>query len=165
MYRMFQCERTTKPSVEVAFQRTHPEDALDLKQVVARASQDGKDFDFEHRLLMPDGFVKYVHVVAHGERGESGELEFVGALMDVTAVKEAEGKIKLAEEALRQAQADLAHVNRVTTMGELTASMAHEVNQPIAAALTDANTCLRWLARDHPDLEEARAAAMRVRSE
>ena len=63
---------------------------------------------------------------------------------------------------MRQAQADLAHVNRVTTMGELTASLAHEVNQPIAAAVTDANTCLRWLARDHPDLEEARAAAMRI---
>src|SRR6266404_2838379 len=67
-----------------------------------------------------------------------------------------------AEEALRQAQADLAHVNRVTTMGELTASLAHEVNQPIAAAVTDANTCLRWLTRDHPDLEEAREASSRV---
>jgi C4-dicarboxylate-specific signal transduction histidine kinase len=69
---------------------------------------------------------------------------------------------KRAEEALRQAQADLAHVNRVTTMGELTASLAHEVNQPIAAAGTDANTCLRWLTRDQPNLEEARAAASRV---
>jgi len=67
-----------------------------------------------------------------------------------------------AEEALRQAQADLAHVNRVTTMGELTASLAHEVNQPIAAAVTDANTCLRWLTRDHPDVEEARQAASRM---
>jgi len=67
-----------------------------------------------------------------------------------------------AEEALRQAQADLARVNRVTTMGELTASLAHEVNQPIAAAVTNANTCLRWLTRDHPDMEEARGAAMRI---
>src|ERR1700723_4712838 len=65
-------------------------------------------------------------------------------------------------ERLRQAQADLAHINRVTTMGELTASLAHEVNQRIAAALTDARTCLRWLTRDHPDVEEARAAAMRI---
>jgi C4-dicarboxylate-specific signal transduction histidine kinase len=63
---------------------------------------------------------------------------------------------------LRQAQADLAHVNRVTTIGELTASLAHEVNQPIAAAVTNANACMRWLTRDHPDLEEARAAAMRI---
>jgi C4-dicarboxylate-specific signal transduction histidine kinase len=67
-----------------------------------------------------------------------------------------------AEEALRQAQADLAQVNRITTMGELTASLAHEVNQPIAAAVTDANTCLRWLLRDQPDWEEARQAASRV---
>jgi len=67
-----------------------------------------------------------------------------------------------AEEMLRQAQADLARVNRVTTMGELTASLAHEVNQPIAATVTDANTCLRWLAREHPDLEEARQAASRI---
>jgi C4-dicarboxylate-specific signal transduction histidine kinase len=69
---------------------------------------------------------------------------------------------KHAEEALREAQADLARVSRVTTMGELTASLAHEVNQPIAAALTDANTCLRWLTRDHPDLNEAREAASRI---
>jgi C4-dicarboxylate-specific signal transduction histidine kinase len=69
---------------------------------------------------------------------------------------------KHAEETLRQAQADLAHVNRVTTMGELTASLAHEVNQPIAAAVTNANTCLRWLAGGNPNLEEARAAAMRI---
>jgi PAS domain S-box-containing protein len=69
---------------------------------------------------------------------------------------------KQAEETLRQAQADLAHVSRVTTMGELTASLAHEVNQPIGAAVTNANTCLRWLTRDHPDVEEARAAASRI---
>jgi C4-dicarboxylate-specific signal transduction histidine kinase len=69
---------------------------------------------------------------------------------------------KHAEEALHQAQADLARVSRVTTMGELTASLAHEVNQPIAAAVTNANTCLRWLTREHPDVEEARAAAMRI---
>ncbi len=67
-----------------------------------------------------------------------------------------------AEGALRQAQADLAHISRVTTLGELTASLAHEVKQPIAAAVTDANTCLRWLTRDQPDLEEAREASLRV---
>jgi len=78
-----------------------------------------------------------------------------GAIRDVT-------ERTRAEEALRQAKADLAHSNRVTTMGELSASLAHEVNQPIAAAITNANTCLRWLSRDQPDLEEARAAASRI---
>src|SRR5437667_5670501 len=69
---------------------------------------------------------------------------------------------KHAEEARREAQAELARVSRVTTMGELTASLAHEVNQPIAAAVTNANTCLRWLTRDQPDLAEAREAASRI---
>jgi C4-dicarboxylate-specific signal transduction histidine kinase len=87
---------------------------------------------------------------------ESGELaEIVGTIMDITGTKQA-------EEALRQTRADLAHVSRVNTMGELTASLAHEVNQPIAAAVTNANTCLRWLTRDSPDVEEARSAAMRI---
>jgi C4-dicarboxylate-specific signal transduction histidine kinase len=67
-----------------------------------------------------------------------------------------------AEEALRQSQADLVRISRLTTVGELTASLAHEVNQPIAAAVTDANTCLRWLIRDPLDLAEARQAASRV---
>ena len=90
-------------------------------------------------------------------------------MLEIAERKQAEAELresitqqKRAEEALRQAQADLAHVNRVTTMGELTASLAHEVNQPIAAAGTDASTCLRWLMRDQPDIEEAREAASRV---
>jgi C4-dicarboxylate-specific signal transduction histidine kinase len=82
-------------------------------------------------------------------------VQFVGSSTDITERRQP-------EEALRQAQADLARISRITTMGELTASLAHEVNQPIAAAVTDANTCLRWLNRDHPDLEEAREAASRV---
>jgi NO-binding membrane sensor protein with MHYT domain/signal transduction histidine kinase len=154
-FRIFQYDRTTKPTVELILQRVHPEDAALVKQTVVRAAQDGKDFDHEYRLVMPDSSVKYVHVVAHALGDESSSIEFVGAVMDVT-------ERKRAEEALREARADLAHVNRVTTMGELTASLAHEVNQPIAAAVTNANTCLRWLTRDQPDLEEAREAAMRI---
>jgi C4-dicarboxylate-specific signal transduction histidine kinase len=154
-FRIFQYDRTTGPTVELILQRVHPDDAVLVKETIERAARDGKDFQHEYRLAMPDGSIKYVHVVAHAERDESGEIEFVGAVMDVTGRKQS-------EEALRQAQADLAHVSRVTTMGELTASLAHEVNQPIAAAVTNANTCLRWLTRDHPDIEEARAAAMRI---
>ena len=90
------------------------------------------------------------------QRDDSGKL--VGVLETNNDISER----KRAEETLRQLQADLAHVSRVTTMGELTASLAHEVNQPIAAALTDANTCLRWLTRDHPDVQEAREAASRM---
>src|SRR3989442_10479543 len=85
-------------------------------------------------------------------------LEYVGTSIDVTDRKRAEEE----RERLRQAQEDLAHVNRVTTMGELTASLAHEVNQPITAAVADANACVRWLTRDSPDVEEARTAASRI---
>jgi PAS domain S-box-containing protein len=416
-FRIFQYERTTKPTVELILQRVHPDDVAFVRQTIDRASQAGTDFDFEYRLLMPDGLVKHVHVVAHALSDESGGIEFVGAVMDVTGqhqsraalekafgeIKKSESRLQLvidtipgmvwsglpdgsfdfvnepwlrylgctweelsargglrsvvhpddlegsdarwsatraagrhidhelrmrradgqyrwfltralplrddlgnivkwygtatdiedrkraeaglreqasllnlthdtifvrdmndvitywnrgaeqlygwtadralgqvshqltqtmfpspidqinaevlqtgrwegtlvhtkrdgtqvvvasrwslqrdeqgqpatiletnnditerelaitdqkrAEEALRQAQADLAHVSRVTTMGELTASLAHEVNQPITAAVTNANTCLRWLTRDEPDLEEARAAAARI---
>lgn len=90
-------------------------------------------------------------------------------MLEIAERKRAEAELresiteqKRAEEAPRQAQADLARVNRLTTMGEFTASLAHEVNQPIASAGTDARTCLRWLTRDQPDLEEAREAASRV---
>jgi PAS domain S-box-containing protein len=283
-FRIFQYDRTTKPTEELVLQRVHPEDAARVKRTLERASQDGKDFDHEYRLMMPDGSVKYVHVVAHALRDESGSIEFVGAVTDTTDTKrveealrrsesylaeaqrlshtgswawrvagggalhlseewyriygfepeegmsawekrlqrvhpedrakwqgavdraigeksdyEVEDRIvlpsgtvkyvhtvghpvlnasgdlvqfvgssmditerKRAEESLRQAQADLARVNRVTTMGELTASLAHEVNQPIAAAVTNANSCLHWLADDVPNLDKARTAAMRI---
>jgi signal transduction histidine kinase len=320
-FRIFEYDRTTNPTVERFLQRVHPEDTARVKQTIEHASQAGKDFDFEYRLLMPDGSVKCVHVVAHGGSDGSGGIEFVGAVMDLTERKQndlllagekrllemiargdpralvldalcrlfeelasgslssillldrnahclrhgaapslpsayteaidglvigpsvgscgtaayrrepvivsdvttdplwagfrdlaqahglracwstpilsSEGRVlgtfatyyreprrptpqehmfieqithlasiaierEQAEAALRQAQADLAHVSRVTTMGELTASLAHEVNQPITAALTNANTCLLWLSGDTPDVEEARAAAMRI---
>jgi signal transduction histidine kinase len=93
--------------------------------------------------------------VSHTLSDESGRIEVVGAVMDVT-------ERKRADEALREAQANLARVSRVTTMGELTASVAHEIRQPIAAAVTNAKTCLRWLGRDQPDVPEAREAAARI---
>ena len=94
-FRIFQYEQTIKPTVEFVLKRVHPEDRDLVQQTIQRASQDGKDFDFGHRLLMPDGSVKHVRVVAHAERDRSSELEFVGAVMDVTLAKEAEDKIRL----------------------------------------------------------------------
>ena len=323
-FRIFQYDRTTRPTVELMLQRVHPEDKPMVKQTIERASKERKNFEHEYRLLMPEGSIKYVHVLARAVTDELASVEFVGAVMDVTerrraeALSDGESRIlemiardapleeimeklvrvveahfaglfcsillldkdgqhlrhgaapslpgaytkaidglsigpkagscgtamyrkepvvvtdilqdplwedyrpvtepygfracwstpiiahsgqvlgtfamyyrdprgpdpaeiralemathlagiaierKLAREereGLRQLQAELAHINRVTTMGELTASLAHEVNQPIAAAITDANTCLRWLKRDEPDIAEAREAAARV---
>src|SRR5438876_1200056 len=148
------------PSDEVFYQRVHPEDRDRVRrEVFLERPDEGSHFDVEFRIVLPDGAIEYVRSTGHPVRNISGDLlEYVGTSIDVTERKRADEE----RERLRQAQADLAHVNRVTTMGELTASLAHEVNQPIAAAITNANTCMRWLAADTPNLEEARAAAMRI---
>jgi len=159
-YRLFGLDpQTDSSSFETAIQRIHPEDRATFNNAVERAIRERSDFDVDFRTVLPDGSTKFVHSVGHPVFSASGELvEFVGTVMDVTQRREAEKE----RERLRQIQADLAHMNRATTMGELTVSLAHEINHPIAAAITDANTCLRWLKREQPDLEEAREAASRV---
>jgi PAS domain S-box-containing protein len=109
-FRIFQYDRTTKPTVERILERVHPEDAALVKQTIERASQNGNDFEHEYRLVMPDSSVKYIHVVAHALRDESDGIEFVGAVMDVTAVKQA-------EEALRRSESYLAEAQRLTQTG------------------------------------------------
>jgi PAS domain S-box-containing protein len=275
-YKLFELDRSVKPTMEFVFQRLHPDDRDLLQRTIDRAIHEKTDFDIEYRLLCPSGLVKYLHVLAHALETSSGGLEFVGTVTDITERKQAEerfrgllesapdamivmnreGRIVLvnaqveklfgyqrdeilgqeieilvperfwgrhpqhrreffaqprvrpmgeglglygrrkdgmefpveislgpletqegilvstairdvtertrAEGALRQAQADLARVNRAAAMGELTASLAHEVSQPIAAAVINAHVCLRWLGRDQPDLEEARKAARRI---
>jgi PAS domain S-box-containing protein len=280
--RIFQYDPTTKPTVQLVLERVHPEDRALTQQTIERASQEEKDFEHEYRLLMPDGAVKYLQIMAHALRDESGSIEFVGAVMDVTAAKQAEEKVrqseaelyqlidaipqqvsvfdadwkplfanqrereytgltleeaqskvplarifhpddlkklealrkgmlsenvpseiearirgkdgqyrwflirdnplrdergrilrwygtrtdieerKQAEEALHKAQAELAHVTRIMTMGELAASIAHEVNQPLSGVVVNGNACLRWLALDSPNLDEAREAVRRI---
>jgi PAS domain S-box-containing protein len=100
-FRIFEYDPTTKPTVALILQRVHPEDTALVRETIQCASQDGKDFDFEHRLLMPDGAVKHLHIVAHAERDKSGELEFIGAVMDVTVAKEAREKLRRSEEKYR----------------------------------------------------------------
>jgi len=131
----------------------HPNDRPLIDQVIERGANSGADFEFEHRIIRPDGTIRHVHSVSHPVFGDAGDLvEYVGTAIDVTERKQA-------EEALRQAYADLARASRISIIGELTASLAHEVNQPITAAVANANACLRWLAAETPDLEEVRAAA------
>lgn len=277
-YRIFQCDEGTKPQIPFMLQRIHPEDRLAVERTTGRAAREGRDYDHEYRLLMPDGSIKYVRAVARAMRDSGGRVEFVGSVSDITATKEAERRLReseqrfrdyaetasdwfwetgpdhrvthisqhsdtvttpagligltrwdiapdadlepdkwqrhraaldahvpfrdlvyrsrdrngqpiyvrtsgkpffdadgsflgyrgvctdvtaairadQAEEALRKAQAELAHVTRVTTLGELTASIAHEINQPLAAVIANADACLAWLQRSPPDLKAAR---------
>jgi PAS domain S-box-containing protein len=155
-YRIFGCEPTIEPTVQLVLERTHPDDRMRLRQIIDRASSQRSDFDAEHRLLMADGSVKHVRAVAHPSTSEDPEnFEFVGAVMDITERKRAEEE----RERLRQLEVDLAHSNRVSVMGELAASLAHEIKQPIAAAALNGDACVNWLGRDAPDVTKASAAA------
>lgn len=154
-YRIFGLDRTITPTIDLILQHTHPDDRELVQQELDRAAQGDHDFDVEHRLLMPDGLVKHLHVRSRRVKYESGEEEIVGALIDVTAARKA-------QEALQATQAELTHITRLTTLGEMSASIAHEVNQPLAAIVTNAGACLRWLDRETPNLEEARRAAERI---
>ena len=147
------------PSREAVLQRIHPED----RDRVLQSAQDGlrekRDYADEFRIVLPDGTVRQVHGVSHPVFNSKGELvEVVGTHVDVTERKRAEQE----RERLRQLEADLAHINRLSMMGELAASLAHEIKQPIAAAVTNAKTSLRWLQREPPDIAEARDAASRM---
>jgi two-component system sensor kinase FixL len=154
-YRIFGYEPSVKPTLELMLHRTHPDDLSAVKEIVRRAEVNGADWHTEHRLLMPDGSIKFVDVVARGAPDTSGNFEFVGAIMDETAAKQA-------EQDLNQARANLAHVNRVTTLGEMTASIAHEVAQPIAAIVTNAGAGIRWIAAQPSDLNETKLALTRI---
>jgi PAS domain S-box-containing protein len=154
-FRIFGYAKAPSVRIEMVVQRIHPDDRARAQRTIDRATRDGKDFNHEYRLLLPDGSVKHVHATAHAVPDESGGIEFVGAVTDVTARKRAEEK-------LLEAQAELAHVARVTALGELAASIAHEVNQPLAAVVANAAACQRWLARTPPNLDEARSTVQSI---
>ena len=116
----------------------YPQDLPMLYDMVERAQRGDSHFEYEHRLVMPDNSVKHLQLIAHAGRDDQGELEYIGAIQDVT-------RRRLAEEELERARSDLAHVARVATMSALTASIAHEINQPLSGIITHAGTCLRTL--------------------
>jgi PAS domain S-box-containing protein len=148
-----------QPRFETFFERIHPDDRAKVGEISDRVRTEKAEFELKYRIVHPNGEIRNIHLLGHPVLSPSGDLvEFVGTLMDVTERRRAEEE----RERLRQVQADLAHLSRVTTMGELTASLAHEVKQPITAAVIDAKTCLRWLGCDNPDLAEARDAASRM---
>src|SRR5215472_1985231 len=136
----------------------HPQDRSKVEKTVWAAVKEKRDWELECRLLLPGGVIKYIHDIGHCRASESGGVEYIGTTMDVTERKRAEEE----RERLRHVLADLAHISRVSTMGELTASLAHEIKQPISAALTNAETCADWLALDQPNIVEGQEAASRI---
>jgi PAS domain S-box-containing protein len=155
LYRIFGFDRDVPVTLDLIATRVHPEDIPLMNDMVERALGAVKDFEYEHRLLMPDDSVKYLHLIAHGIRDNDGRLEYIGAVQDVT-------QRKLSEEALAKARSELSHVASVTSLATLAASIAHEVNQPLSGIVTNASTCLRMLAMEPPNVDGARETARRT---
>ena len=155
VYRIFEFDQAVPVTLELIGTRVHPEDIPLMQDMIARAGAAAADFEYEHRLLMPDQSVKFLHLVAHATRNREGLLEYVGAVQDVT-------KRRLSEEALEEVRSELAHVSRIASLGALTASIAHEVNQPLSGIVTNASTCLRMLAADPPNIDGALETARRT---
>ncbi|MEP7041994.1 MAG: PAS domain S-box protein [Dokdonella sp.] len=153
-FRIFEYDPSTKVTMQLLLDRALAQDIPLIRQAVALAAE-GRDLDYECRFMMPSGALKHLHIVAHGQRNQNGRLEYIGAVQDVTARR-------LSEEALGRVRSELAHVARVTSLGALTASIAHEVNQPLSGIITNASTCLRMLAADPPNVDGARETARRT---
>lgn len=155
-YRIYQLDPAVPATFDIVRTRLHPEETAMFQEIVDRATVHGSDLEFEHRLQLPDGAIRHLHVVAHAMRDQTNQLiEYVGAVRDVT-------ELRRSEEALHKVRAELAHATRATTLGQLTASIAHEVNQPLAGIMTNADTCLRLLEDHPPDVEGARETAQRT---
>ena len=153
-FRIFEFDPATKVTVQRIRDMVHPEDLPSFEAVIARGMT-GTDVDFVFRIVTARGAVKHVRGMARVMVQVAGRPLFIGALQDVT-------DSKLAEEALDRARSELAHVARVTTLNALTASIAHEINQPLSGIITNAGTCLRMLNGDPPNVDGARETARRT---
>jgi PAS domain S-box-containing protein len=157
LYRIYEFEIGVPVTLELIRTRVHPEDVslLEKMKIVDRAGEGGHDFEWQYRLRMPDHSIKYMHAVAHATRDRDGQLEYIAVVQDVT-------ERRTSEDALAKARSELAKVARVTSLGVLTAAIAHEVNQPLSGIITNAGTCLRMLDANPPNLEGARETARRT---
>jgi PAS domain S-box-containing protein len=157
LYRIFEFQPGIRITLPLIASRYHPEDRHVMEETAERIRRGTTEFDYEHRLLMPDGSIKWVHLVAQASSldKDGRGLEYFGAVQDVT-------QRRLAEAAIDKARSELAHVTRVMSLGTLTASIAHEVNQPLAGIITNASTCLRMLAADPPNIKGAQETARRT---
>jgi C4-dicarboxylate-specific signal transduction histidine kinase len=155
LYRIFELEPNVPVTLGLIGSRVHPDDIPLLYDMIEKARRGVGDFEYAHRLLLPDASVKHVHLVAHANSDPQGRLEYIGAVQDVT-------QRRLAEEALGKARSELASMARVMSLGVLTASIAHEVNQPLSGIITNASTCLRMLSADPPNIDGARETVRRT---
>lgn len=155
LYRIYEFEIGVPITTELIRTRVHPEDVTLIERMVEQARSGRNDFEWQYRLLMLDHSIKYLHAVVHASRDQNGQLEYIAAVQDVTAQR-------LAEEARDKARSELAHVARAMSLGTLAASIAHEINQPLAGIVTNASTCQRMLSAEPPNIGGALETSRRT---
>lgn len=155
LYRIYELEVGVPITLEVIRTRVHPEDVTLLEKLIENFRANITDFEWHYRLLMPDGSIKYLRAVAHATQGSDAQLEYIAAVQDVSARRRS-------EEALAKARSRLAKVTRASTLGVLTASIAHEINQPLSGIITNAGAGLRMLEAVPPNLDGVRETQARI---
>lgn len=153
-FRIFELDPATKITLHTMRSLVHPED-LSVFDAAHKRAIEGAELNVAYRIITRSGKVKHLHAVAHVMERIEGRPVYIGAIQDVTTSK-------VAEEALNRARSELANVSRATTLGTLTASIAHEINQPLSGIITNASTCLRMLDADPPNVDGARETARRT---
>ncbi|WP_262269478.1 PAS domain-containing protein [Microvirga yunnanensis] len=154
-YRILEYEQDVTPGLDPYLRRVHPDDVDLVREKLEHAKRNSCDVEFEHRLFFPDGRIKHLRVLVNPAHAGPDDLSTVGVIMDITSTK-------MAEQEMHRAQTELTRITRIATMAELTASIAHEINQPLSGILTNGEACLRWLNRAEPDIAEATEAIERV---
>jgi PAS domain S-box-containing protein len=154
MYRIHEIEPGTPITTDIARLGVHPDDLASVYEAAAKGVEAASDYQHTHRIVLPDGGIKFLHVMSRATRDNEGRLEYIGAVQDIT-------ERVVSEEALTKSRSELAHITRVMSLGILTASIAHEINQPLAGIITNAETCLQMLEDSPPDIVGARETALR----
>jgi PAS domain S-box-containing protein len=155
LYRIYEFDQGATITFDLIRGRVHPEDLTLYEKMVEQARNGADGFEWQYRLLMPDQSIRYMHAVAQATRDSDGQLEYIAAVRDVTARR-------LSDEALDRARSEVARVARVMSLGALTASIAHEVNQPLSGIITNASTCMRMLDAEPPNVDGARETTKRT---
>jgi len=148
-FRIAGVDPNLKPTLQLIHERIHPQDRATVKEIMETSSKHGADLDFEHRFVLPDGSVKFVHVLGKSVHDKVGELQYIGAAMDITSTK-------LALESVQRLEERLARASQIATLGEVSASIAHEINQPLTAIIANAHMCSEALSDDCVDIPNAR---------
>ena len=163
-YRLYELDPAQGvPSFDERLPRIHPEDRTRWQATIEQAIREKSDYELDTRLLLPSGITRHLHTIGHAVLDASGDVvEFIGTVTDITERKQAEEALRRSEEHLRETRVKLARASRIATVAELSASIAHELNQPLTSVVANAQAARRWLLSNPPNFSETMTSIERV---